>query len=218
MNELPKTRRKWYRRLRPWLGALVALLVLVRLTVLAPREIDLIIGHDTTRISGPLKADGTVDYAAWLNDRYSRGVTRDNNAAIPLFRTFGPSSMWLDDKEIRERTLALLDIDPIDLIDPDAELFDSLGEYIDQRDPFKPAHPVTSPSGRVIGFRRPRRGPVWPASQSAMEKQEHQRLERLYEAMSRPFKAEDEPLIADWIEASARPLAAIQAASLRSSA
>ena len=71
----------------------IFLLVILRFTVLAPRSPDIIVGHDTTRISGPLTADGTVDYVAWMNEHYGRGVTKDNNAVVLLVRAVGPDVM-----------------------------------------------------------------------------------------------------------------------------
>ena len=51
------------------------------------------LGHDTTRILKPLKADGTPDYLAALNKRYAKGVTKDNNAAILILRALGPDML-----------------------------------------------------------------------------------------------------------------------------
>ena len=40
-------------------------------------------GPKTTVITGPLRPNGTVDYAAALNEECSAGVTPENNAAAP---------------------------------------------------------------------------------------------------------------------------------------
>lgn len=48
------------------------------------------IGYDTTRITGPLKADGTVDYLAALNVSAFKGVTKENNAAVLIAQAIGP--------------------------------------------------------------------------------------------------------------------------------
>lgn len=48
------------------------------------------ISKETTVVLTPLDADGYVDFAQVLNDRYSRGVTVDNNAASLLFQACGP--------------------------------------------------------------------------------------------------------------------------------
>ena len=41
---------------------------------------------DTTRLLGPLKSDGTVDYVAFLDTQMREGVTAENNAAGLLFK------------------------------------------------------------------------------------------------------------------------------------
>ncbi len=49
------------------------------------------IGHDTTRVNGPVLADGTIDYDAALWAEMSKGVTPENNAG-PLFKRV--EKMW----------------------------------------------------------------------------------------------------------------------------
>src|SRR5262249_30968825 len=48
------------------------------------------VGKETTHVTGPLRKDGTIDYAAALNQRLSRGVTPDNNAAVLFWKALGP--------------------------------------------------------------------------------------------------------------------------------
>jgi hypothetical protein len=52
------------------------------------------IGYDTTRIMAPLKADGSVDYVAALNEKYSKGVTNETNAAVILVGAFDPDRFF----------------------------------------------------------------------------------------------------------------------------
>ncbi|MEE2686199.1 MAG: hypothetical protein VYB09_07805 [Planctomycetota bacterium] len=47
------------------------------------------VGKETTRISGPLKKNGNVDYLAAINKEKSRGVTPANNAGVPIWQAFG---------------------------------------------------------------------------------------------------------------------------------
>ena len=47
----------------------------------------------TTRITKPLKPDGTVDYAAALNARMSEGVTPENNAGVLLMQAIGAEAV-----------------------------------------------------------------------------------------------------------------------------
>ena len=51
--------------------------------------------EDTTRLLGPLNDDGTVDYVAAANEIRSRGVTRENNAAVLLLQALGPEAVEL---------------------------------------------------------------------------------------------------------------------------
>jgi len=55
----------------------------------APGRIRLTISKKTTYILGPVNKDGTVNYAAYLNAKHSEGVTKENNAAIPLIEILG---------------------------------------------------------------------------------------------------------------------------------
>lgn len=63
------------------------------------------IGYDTTRITGPLKADGTVDYLAAVNAMASKGVTKYNNAALLLIEAVGPDVF---EASVRAKGLKLL--------------------------------------------------------------------------------------------------------------
>ncbi len=47
------------------------------------------VSKETTRISGPLKKNGNVDYLAAINKEKSRGVTAANNAGVPIWQAFG---------------------------------------------------------------------------------------------------------------------------------
>jgi hypothetical protein len=80
--EPPRKRRRWLLIL----GGLIVLLIGVQLW---PRPLRP--GPDTTRITGPLRADGSIDYAAALNEIGSKDVTPENNAAVLLVQAIGPA-------------------------------------------------------------------------------------------------------------------------------
>src|SRR5581483_8690798 len=46
--------------------------------------------HETTRFSGPLDADGYVDFVAAVNDHYAKNVPLSQNAAELLLEAIGP--------------------------------------------------------------------------------------------------------------------------------
>src|SRR4051794_38383273 len=64
--------------------------------------------REATYLTGPIKADGTVDYLAWANAPLNE-IKREDNAAVWLARVVGPKAA---DKEVRARYFQLLGIDP----------------------------------------------------------------------------------------------------------
>lgn len=51
----------------------------------------LTISKATTYITSPLKPDGEPDYAAWLNQHFGKGVTRENNLVVGLLEVMEAS-------------------------------------------------------------------------------------------------------------------------------
>ena len=119
-------RRK--RRLWPWLVVLAVIGGLLVYNYWPSEPEEIIISRETTYILGPLNSDGTVNYVKYLDDKYSQGVTADNNAAPLLLRAFGPD--MLPDK-IRSETLSRLNL-PADILDRDKH-------FIEWRDRARPA-------------------------------------------------------------------------------
>ncbi len=59
----------------------------------------------TTYILGPVNPDGTINYLAAFNEIASEGVTRENNAAIPILEVLGPEIIA---EGVRAQTLKTL--------------------------------------------------------------------------------------------------------------
>jgi hypothetical protein len=68
------------------------------------------ISKETTYITGPLGPDGYVDYVAALNQRASKGVTPENNAAVPFLEAMGPGMVQ---QQCRDRYYRMLGIAPL---------------------------------------------------------------------------------------------------------
>lgn len=68
------------------------------------------IAPETTVLTGPLTADGLVDYAAALDAEMAEGVTPQNNAAVALLHIFGPDAIEAD---VRAATFEKLGIEPL---------------------------------------------------------------------------------------------------------
>ncbi len=62
-------------------------------------------GPTTTVISGPKRSDGTIDYAAALNDECFRGVAAEANAAALLWEALGSEMMEPDLRESYQEQL-----------------------------------------------------------------------------------------------------------------
>ena len=88
-----------------------------------PGPVRITISKETTHILGPVNEDGTVDYIAYLNAKHSEGVTKENNAAIPLIEIFGPNLLLDNGPKICE-------ILEIDFPSKDGKHFTNLNAYI----------------------------------------------------------------------------------------
>ncbi|MDG1810170.1 MAG: hypothetical protein P8I27_19925 [Pirellulaceae bacterium] len=82
----------------------------------------------TTTLTGPLKADGSLDYVAAVNQRHMDGVKSENNAVAVIFRltpeAFYPESAEVSRKAMREQFATALgfEVGPsqLELEDPEA--------------------------------------------------------------------------------------------------
>ena len=81
--------------------------VLLCTSPLRGQPVKIKIGYDTTRLTGPLKADGTVDYVAALNRKYGRGVTPANNAAVAIIEARGRESIGEERRATRLRLMGV---------------------------------------------------------------------------------------------------------------
>ena len=108
MNNERRKRRLW-----PWLVVLGLLAALLAYMYWPTGPVKIIISRQTTYIDGPLNADGTVNYVAYLDANYAKGVTPENNAAPLLLRVCGPDML---PEPIRGQTLARLNL-PADFFD-----------------------------------------------------------------------------------------------------
>ncbi len=88
---------------RGWRGYLlrprrmILFLVIVNLSILAAalwREPRITVSRETTFLVEPLDNEGFVDYLAAVNQRWSRGVTPENNAAVLLAQALDPKEVW----------------------------------------------------------------------------------------------------------------------------
>ncbi len=86
---LPR-RRVW--RGAIYRGALLLIAIAIDLVVANARR-TIRPGYMTTRIVQPRLADGSIDYAVALDQYFGRGVTPENNAAVPLLQVLGRQAL-----------------------------------------------------------------------------------------------------------------------------
>jgi len=70
------------------------------------------ISKETTYITEPLTSDGLVDYAGYLNQTMSQGITPENNAAVMYWKAIGNSKEVLDIPEYYTKLVEALGTDP----------------------------------------------------------------------------------------------------------
>lgn len=66
------------------------------------------LGYDTTRITRPLLPDGRPDYLTALNEMASKGVTKDNNAAVLIMPALDDGSLL--GSQLRKKVIEVLGV------------------------------------------------------------------------------------------------------------
>ena len=89
--KLPLPRRRFYRFLI-YIVSIVLVLVAINLVLVQVRR-TIHPGLETTRITAPATADGSIDYLAAIEAAFAPGVTDDNNAAPLLLEAFGRKAL-----------------------------------------------------------------------------------------------------------------------------
>jgi hypothetical protein len=85
--KLPLPRRRAW-RVAIYLGSLLLVLIAADMLLVQWRR-RIHPGYDTTRIVAPVQADGSIDYAAAIDEHFGAGITPDNNAAVLLLQALG---------------------------------------------------------------------------------------------------------------------------------
>ena len=89
-----------------------------------PAKLNITISRETTYILGPINEDGTVNYLAHINNKYGKGVTKENNAFVLMLKAIGPKSI---DEKVLAGILKKLDMKPLPA---KGEYFRTLYNYV----------------------------------------------------------------------------------------
>jgi hypothetical protein len=144
------------------------------------------VSRETTYFIRPLHPDGSVDYAAALNELYGSGVTPENNAAVPLTAVLGDAVP----APVAER-MGLRQAPPAT-----QRFVGGVGDW-----------------SKYIGWRHDRRGPLAPGTDA---KALSRVLDTEFIASTQhPWSAKDHPSVAAWLEDMKGPLEAVDQATMR---
>ena len=143
----------------------------------------------TTYITEPLRADGSVDYLAAINQRCSEGVTLENNASVLIWQALGPEP---HPAATRAKFFELLGIPA-----PSKE-----GDYFVSLEQYARKKYETDDSTEAATKDQARQAEVIELQFDA--------------AATRPWTRNEFPVLADWLEANEKPLALLIQATHRS--
>jgi hypothetical protein len=153
-------------------------------TVPKPRVL-VTISKETTYITEPLRPDGYPDYVAALNQRFSAGVTPENNAAVLFWKAMGPGMLG---KKDQEAYFKMLGIPPL----PESgDYFVGSGNFVDRH------------KSEIKGT---------TDEPNAQEKELWRQFEVI---LKRPWSKQEFPLWAEWVAANEKPLALLVEVSKR---
>ena len=137
------------------------------------------ISKETTYLTGPLRADGWIDYAAVINERSKAGVTKENNAAVFFWQAAGSRTISAETRVEFFRQLG---------IEAPPEDHNCLTTFYDFL-PRRKEHPDTATAE------------YW----TWVDGIQHQ----VDAAKSRPWSRAEFPVLADWLEINEKPLVLI---------
>ncbi|MCE5325773.1 MAG: hypothetical protein LLG01_05110 [Planctomycetaceae bacterium] len=132
MSNPEEGKSKWSPKAKIWLfiGLLVGTFLIWNYW--PPGEGHITVSYETTRITGPLKPDGTVDYVRYLNERYGKGVTPENNAVVLLVRCWDAEAF---EPETKDEFLQQLGVTGLPAMEP----FKSFSDWRKGRRPVEAA-------------------------------------------------------------------------------
>lgn len=180
---------------------LTALLVLVTLGVFAIRDViptrSIVVAKDTTYFLGPLHDDGSVNYAAALNELAGAGVSPDKNAFAKLWSVWGPDPEGINGYQSTPREVTKLICDEIEIPVPPAD-----GEYIVTLEAFLATLPPNELRTAFSGL-------------SQNGRYASAEVHELYEIAAEPWSADKYPVLVRWLERNQEPLdLAVEASQL----
>jgi hypothetical protein len=176
----------------------------------------IIISRETTFITGPLCEDGSVDYLAAINERYSRGVTPENNAVVALLQAVGPGVIA---KPVRERFFQMLGVAMPSEEGPYFVDFETY--FLRKRNPSQRPRTATQRiESSMQGIAELMKEGLdansdKPAAPKREPSAEETASTQWFRIIDEPWRKDEFPIAAGWLEANRKPLDLMVAATKR---
>ena len=169
------------------LAGVCAIVYELWVTAEAPR-VAVRISPETTYVTAPLRADGSVDYLAAINRRSGQGTTLENNASVLIWQALGPAPYDAGTRDAFFKALG------IPTPPEEGNYFISVEQFTEQQAEAEPGDG---------GSAQEQSGDT-----EALEDQ-------LRSAVTRPWTQDEFPLLAQWLRANEKPLALVTRATYR---
>jgi type II secretory pathway pseudopilin PulG len=192
------------RRLRRWWPVLpIAALALLAYAAL-PGRWTFTVSPETTYVTGPLDAQGYVDYPTALNERLGKGVNPDNNANVLIWKAFGPRPEGGNGMPAEYFRWLGIDEPP-----PQGDYFVGSNRYFEDHLKNKPGADAPDPGDWFEQFFGE------PDEVRPPPDQRQRWFDQLSRAAKWPWKAKDYADLADWLKRNEKPLAVMAEAARR---
>lgn len=185
-------------------------------------RISITVSKETTwATDAPLNEDGTVNYVAWINERFGEGVTPDNNAAVALLplRKFQPAYWGMSGGRERSEACEALGV-PAQKV---ARIrIVPLEQYVKTNAPADKQKPKDiPPDPKTVEMIKgmdipPERKAEMIASLGITTSEAMEEAERNFRiAASRPWTDDEFPMIAGWLDANRHAIDLLRTAAKR---
>jgi hypothetical protein len=193
------------RRLRRWWPALPVAFVALLAYAAWPGRVTYTVSPETTYVTGPLDAQGFVDYPTALNERMRQGISPDENANVLIWKALGPRPEGGTGMPPEYFRWLGIDEPPVE-----GEYFVGTQRYFEDHLRDRPGAEDADPGDWFEQFFGTDPDEVWPPPDR--RKQWDDQLSR---ANKWPWTAKDRPALADWLKRNEKPLAVIAEAARR---
>jgi hypothetical protein len=152
-----------------------------------------VVGKSTTHLTTPLAADGLPDYAAYLLEQSSQGVTPENNGAIPYLQAMWPAELAPEHRLAicKHLGMAVPAAEGMGYPTEDDTFKEALLAWLEKKFPPQEREGAEGGEGEEL---------VWDDEYGTKPTPDERMWEVLGHTEDHPWKRADLPLLAQWID------------------